>query len=145
MIQIRLMTQEDIEQVSEIEKATFSMPWSKEALRQSLNQRGSIYVVAVEDEKVIGYCGLWNIAGEGNINNVAVVKSHRGRHIASQMLKKLIELGNKEGIEAYTLEVRTSNEPAIFLYKKFGFTIEGIRKDYYESPKEDAYIMWYRP
>lgn len=145
MIQIRLMTKEDIEQVSEIEKITFSMPWSKEALLQSLELKGSIYLVACEEEKIVGYCGLFNIVNEGNINNVAVLNEYRGRHIATAMLKKLIELGKQTQITAYTLEVRTSNEPAIQLYLKFGFTIEGIRKNYYENPTEDAYIMWYYP
>lgn len=145
MIQIRLMTKEDIEQVSEIEKITFSMPWSKEALLQSLEQTGSIYLVACDEDKIVGYCGLWNIVNEGNINNVAVLNQYRGKHIATTMLKKLIELGNQMKINAYTLEVRTSNEPAIKLYLKFGFIIEGIRKNYYENPTEDAYIMWYYP
>lgn len=145
MIQIRLMTKEDIEQVSEIEKITFSMPWSKEALLHSLEQKGSIYLVACDEDKIVGYCGLWNIVNEGNINNVAVLDEYRGRHIATEMLKQLVELGNQQQINAYTLEVRTSNEPAIQLYLKFGFTIEGIRKKYYEHPIEDAYIMWYYP
>lgn len=145
MIWIRLMTKEDIEQVSKIEKITFSMPWSKEALIQSLEQKGSIYLVACDEDKIVGYCGLWNIVNEGNINNVAVLNEYRGRQIATTMLKKLIELGNQMQINAYTLEVRTSNEAAIQLYLKLGFIIEGTRKNYYESPTEDAYIMWYYP
>ncbi|WP_099466742.1 ribosomal protein S18-alanine N-acetyltransferase [Konateibacter massiliensis] len=145
MIEIRLMREDDIIQVNEIEKAVFSMPWSIEDLRASLAQKGSIYVVACDGSRVVGYCGLWNIVGEGNINNVAVDKEYRGRHIAFDMLLKLIEIGNKEGVEAYTLEVRESNETAIHLYKKLGFTEEGIRKNYYEHPAENAIIMWYRP
>lgn len=145
MIEFRLMTNDDIEQVSQIEQITFSMPWSKEALKDSLNQNKSIYMVACEKEQIVGYCGLWNIVGEGNINNVAVLEQYRGRHIATQMLTKLMEYGSKENISDYTLEVRAGNVAAITLYQNLGFTIEGIRKDYYEHPKEDAYIMWLRP
>lgn len=145
MIQIRLMTKEDIEQVSELEKAAFSMPWSKEGLEKSFLRQGSIYIVACEDNVIVGYCGLWNIVNEGNINNVAVAQNYRGRHIAFEMLKKLMELGNQQKIEAYTLEVRMSNQPAIRLYHKLGFKIEGLRKNYYDHPKEDALIMWFRP
>jgi [ribosomal protein S18]-alanine N-acetyltransferase len=145
MIQIRWMTMDDLEQVSEIEQNTFSMPWSKKGLEDSLKKKGSIYIVACDGDVIVGYCGLWNILNEGNINNVAVTRNYRGKHIAFDMLKKLIELGRREKIEAFTLEVRTSNEPAIKLYQKLGFSVEGIRKNYYDSPKEDALIMWYRP
>jgi len=58
------------------------------------------------------------------------------------MLTKLIELGNEQNIEAYTLEVRQSNEAAIKLYQKLGFANAGIRKNFYDNPKEDAIIMW---
>lgn len=144
MIQIRLMTEKDIFQVSEIEKETFSQPWSLEAFRESLNREDTIYIVACEAETIVGYCGLWNIVNEGDINNVAVAQNHRGQQIGFQMLTKLIELGNAQNIEAYTLEVRKSNEAAIKLYQKIGFVCEGIRKNFYDSPKEDAIIMWYR-
>jgi ribosomal-protein-alanine N-acetyltransferase len=144
MIKTRLMTEQDIEQVSEIEKATFTQPWSEAAFRDSLNREDTIYVVAYEENAVVGYCGLWNIVNEGNINNVAVSQKYRGQQIGFEMLTKLIELGNAQNIEAYTLEVRKSNEAAIKLYEKLGFVNEGIRKDFYDNPIEDAFIMWYR-
>lgn len=138
------MTEQDIEQVSEIEKATFTQPWSEAAFRDSLNREDTIYVVAYEENAVVGYCGLWNIVNEGNINNVAVSQKYRGQQIGFEMLTKLIELGNAQNIEAYTLEVRKSNEAAIKLYEKLGFVNEGIRKNFYDNPIEDAFIMWYR-
>lgn len=144
MIKTRLMTKQDIEQVSEIEKATFTQPWSEAAFRDSLNREDTIYVVAYEENAVVGYCGLWNIVNEGNINNVAVSQKYRGQQIGFEMLTKLIELGNTQNIEAYTLEVRKSNEAAIKLYEKLGFVNEGIRKNFYDNPIEDAFIMWYR-
>jgi ribosomal-protein-alanine N-acetyltransferase len=142
MINISYMTEEDIEQVSEIEKATFSLPWSAQAFKDSINRTDTIYLVACEEDTIVGYCGLWNIVNEGNINNVAVALKYRGQQIGFKMLTKLIELGNEQNIEAYTLEVRKSNEAAIKLYQKLGFNNVGIRKNFYDNPKEDAIIMW---
>lgn len=144
MIRTRLMMEQDIEQVSEIENASFSMPWSKQDFIDSIDREDTIYLVAYEDDKIKGYCGLWNIVNEGNINNVAVAPMYRGNQIGFQMLSRLIEIGNEKNIEAYTLEVRKSNESAIKLYEKLGFVQEGIRKNFYEEPIEDAIIMWYR-
>lgn len=144
MIQIRLMRAEDINQVHEIENKTFSMPWSKIALKESFERPDGIHVVACEEEKVVGYCSLFNIVNEGNINNVAVDKNYRGRQIGFSMLTQLIKIGNEKNIEAYTLEVRRSNTRAIKLYHKLGFKTEGLRKNFYENPKEDALIMWLR-
>lgn len=142
MINIRYMTEEDIEQVSEIEKATFSFPWSAQAFKDSINRTDTIYLVACEGNTIVGYCGLWNIVNEGNINNVAVSSKYRGQQVGFKMLTRLIELGNEQNIEAYTLEVRQSNEVAIKLYQKLGFSNEGVRKNFYDNPKEDAIIMW---
>lgn len=144
MLNIRLMIETDIEQVSEIENATFSSPWSRQDFIDSLIREDTIYLVAYEEDKILGYCGLWNIVNEGNINNVAVAKEYRGSQIGFKMLTRLIELGNAQKIEAYTLEVRQSNNAAIKLYQKLGFVEEGLRKNFYENPKEDAIIMWKR-
>ncbi|PXV86735.1 ribosomal-protein-alanine N-acetyltransferase [Lachnotalea glycerini] len=141
---IRLMTDRDIEQVSKIENETFSMPWSKDAFREFLKRKDTIYIVAEVNNEIVGYCGLWNIVQEGNINNFAVNKQYRKKHIGFEMLTKLIEIGNEQRINAYTLEVRQSNVAAIRLYHKIGFREDGIRKNFYESPREDAIIMWYR-
>lgn len=138
------MTDRDIEQVSKIENETFSMPWSKDAFREFLKRKDTIYIVAEVNNEIVGYCGLWNIVQEGNINNFAVNKQYRKKHIGFEMLTKLIEIGNEQRINAYTLEVRQSNVAAIRLYHKIGFREDGIRKNFYESPREDAIIMWYR-
>ncbi|MFA9377699.1 MAG: ribosomal protein S18-alanine N-acetyltransferase [Lachnotalea sp.] len=144
MIRIRNMTRADIVQVSKIEEETFSSPWSADSFVDSLGRKDAIYIVACEDECIVGYCGLYNIVNEGNINNVAVSKLFRGQQIGFLMLTRLIELGNAQNIEAYTLEVRRSNEAAIKLYEKLKFIKEGIRKNFYNNPNEDAIIMWYR-
>lgn len=144
MIMVRLMEENDTTEVAAIEKEVFSMPWSKQAFSDALQDTKALYLVAEENDRIVGYCGVYNIVGEGDITNVAVAESERGRGIAGKMLTGLLEEGSAHGIEAFTLEVRSSNAPAIHLYEKLGFVTEGIRKNFYEKPTEDALIMWKR-
>lgn len=142
---IRKMTEVDLTEVCEIEKETFSDPWSREDFADSLKNGSNGYLVAEVDDHVAGYCGYWGIAGEGYIYNVAVKKEHRNRKIGNSMLKALLEDAKGRGITSVTLEVRCSNEAAIHLYESLGFKASGIRKDFYTKPKEDAVIMWLNP
>lgn len=141
-MEIRRMTEADLPQVCEIENGTFSDPWSEEDFRKSLLDDKNDYLVVDIEGNIAGYCGYWGVAGEGDIFNVAVKKEYRRRHIGETMLKALIKMGVERGITSFTLEVRSSNEPAILLYESLGFERAGIRKDFYSKPKEDAVIMW---
>ena len=87
---------------------------------------------------------MTHIGLEGDIHNVMVTSKYRGRGIATQMMTVLLEEGQKQGIEEFTLEVRVSNAAAIKVYEKMGFVSEGIRPRFYEQPVEDAMIMWKR-
>ena len=138
---IRPMTEMDLEEVAILEKEIFSTPWSKESFRESLAQSYSHFFVA-EEEKIVGYCGVHNLGGDGEITHVAVDSLFRGRGIALQMLDYAMRETSKAGVEAFTLEVRASNIPAIALYEKLGFVSKGVRKNFYENPTEDAVIMW---
>ena len=92
--------------------------------------------------KVIGYAGIWKIADEGHITNVAVEPLHRRKSVGDMLIAALIEVTEEQGITRHTLEVRKSNISAIRLYEKHDFKIEGERKAYYEDNGEDALIMW---
>jgi len=142
MIEIRVMEDKDLKQVAEIEKQTFSCPWSYSGFQDSIKREDRIYLVAAEEERIIGYCGLWIIFDEGEITKVAIDKSFRNRGIGRQLLETLFTFSKKTKVTSFTLEVRASNKPAIHLYEKLGFKSEGIRKDFYERPVEDAIIMW---
>ena len=142
MLEIRKMELSDLDQVMEIERISFSVPWTRQDFADSIQKPSAIYLVAVEDGVVAGYCGLWGILDEGDINNVAVSPEYRGRNIGTKLLEQLFEYGGKAGITAYTLEVRAGNGPAIALYHKAGFKEAGVRKNYYTAPAEDALIMW---
>lgn len=143
-IAVRQLREEDIEALSRIEAESFSMPWSAEAFRDLLTRPYCTYLVALADGCVAGCCGYTDICHEANIDNVVVGPAYRNHGIAQAMVRELIETGRRAGVEAFTLEVRISNLPAIHLYEKFGFVSEGIRPDFYEKPREDANIMWLR-
>ena len=145
MISIRELRYEDVDAVCSLEEEAFSMPWHKQSFIEMIENKDALYLVAIEDNQVVGCCGLRSIVGEGDISNIVVKKECQGRGIAQLMLKELMETGNKRfQIESFTLEVRLSNQNAIHIYEKLGFNSEGIRRNFYEKPTEDAMIMWKR-
>lgn len=143
-ITIRRLCNEDLEAVSRIEAASFSMPWPLSAFEGVLRDSNSLYLVAEVQGQVAGCCGLTDILGEGDINNVAVDPGFRGNGIARRLMAELLKQGRAMGIEEFTLEVRVSNTAAIRIYEELGFVSEGIRPGFYEKPREDAMIMWLR-
>lgn len=141
-LKIRLMEAGDAAEVSAIEAANFSIPWKEKDFLDSIVLPHTVYVAALLGDKVVGYCGCYQSLEEAEIVNVAVDESVRGRHIGHKMIEKMIEEGRKLGICSYMLEVRASNAPAIALYESLGFKNLGVRKNFYDLPKEDAIIMW---
>ena len=139
---IRKMQPEDLAEVCKIEKDNFSLPWSEKSFLESMEREDTVFLVALEDEDVAGYIGCYCIAGAGEITNVAVKASHRRKGIGGKLLQKLYEEGAALDAQEYFLEVRESNEAAIGLYLRQGFVKEGIRKNFYEKPVENAVIMW---
>lgn len=139
---IRNMTETDLDQVCKIEQVTFTDPWSKTSFLESISDSNNYYLVAELDGSIVGYCGYYGVAGEAYIYNVAVGKDFQRQGIGYLMLDELIKQATGRGITSMTLEVRESNQPAIGLYERLGFTQEGIRKDFYTKPIENAIIMW---
>lgn len=144
MIKVRAMECEDVECVSEIEAQVFSMPWKADDFIEMIEAPYAYYYVALYDGNIIGTAGLRNIAGEGEITNVAVQKEYRRMGVADALMIRVLQEGTTLGIMDYTLEVRESNKAAVALYGKYGFVVEGIRKDFYDKPTESALIMWKR-
>ena len=141
-IVVKRMQQEDLPAVCEIEKDNFSMPWSETSFLDSMERTDTVFLTAFADGEVAGYLGCYCVAGEGEITNVAVKDSCRRRGIGGMLLQKLYEEGALLDCHEFFLEVRESNEAAIGLYTRSGFTKEGIRKNFYEKPVENALIMW---
>ena len=142
MLEIKKMLSEDAAEVAAIERMIFSQPWSEKGFLDSLESPDTLYFVVKVQGVIFGYCGLLQSFEEADITNVAVHPEWRGRGIAYQMLQTLMEQGKTRGIERYTLEVRVSNASAIHVYEKLGFTSVGVRKNFYDMPREDAMIMW---
>ncbi|MDP4153195.1 MAG: ribosomal protein S18-alanine N-acetyltransferase [Bacillota bacterium] len=130
-----------IDALAEIEKVCFSTPWSHQLIENELSNPMAVYVVAEEEGNPIGYAGMINVLGSGEIMSVAVLPEYRGRGIATKLLNALISHARDSEIEEMYLEVRSSNENAKKLYEKFGFKETGLRQNYYENPREDAVLM----
>ena len=135
------MTWEHIEQISEIECISFSLPWSMDAFKSELTNPYARYFVAVAEGVVAGYIGCHFLLGEGYITNVAVAPPYRRMGIGEALIRELIAYCEKENGDFVTLEVRRSNSSAISLYEKMGFRAVGERKKYYSEPVEDALLM----
>lgn len=144
MLQIHNMQKENLEQIAQIEKISFSMPWSEKSFEEALDNPNAFYIVAEEEGRVAGYCGAYLILDEADVNQVAVDSSRQNQGIGRKLMEALLERLEQAGASAVTLEVRKSNRAAIALYESLGFITEGIRKNFYEKPVEDALIMWKR-
>lgn len=140
-IVIRRAVSSDLEVIARLEIETSSHPWSKESLLHDISESDiAIVVVAEEDEEILGYADVWNIAGEGQLNNIAVFSRARGRHIGQALMETLFDILNQVGSVEMSLEVRKSNIVARTMYEKLGFISLGIRPGYYEDNNEDAII-----
>ena len=142
---IREMSASDVDAVAALEAEIFSMPWSAQWFADTLCREDVLFLVACEEETLLGYVGVYCTADEGEITNVAVVQSARNRGIGRELLLEMIKRIEQRGISRLVLEVRVSNDPAIRLYEKQGFAVMGKRKNFYEKPTEDAYVMVREP
>lgn len=140
------MDESHVNGVYELSKECFSIPWTLDSINNELNNQLAKYIIAqdLSTEEVVGFVGVWIIAGEGDITNIAVSPKYRKKGIASELLINLFDLCKTFNCEDITLEVRASNIAAQNLYKKFNFKEEGLRKGYYSDNGEDAIIMWKR-
>ena len=136
------MTSAHLDQVAEIEQLCFSDPWSRRMLSEHLeNECAATLVAQGEDGTVLGYAGLLVVLDEGYITNVAVRPEYRRQGIAGKLLEVFHRFAEGNKMAFLTLEVRDSNASARALYTKHGFREVGVRKNYYDHPKEDAIIM----
>mgnify|MGYP003289171239 CR=1 FL=1 len=140
---VRQMTEEDVAAVAALEAENFSRPWSYEAFFKTLSDENYIVIIAKETDALLGYCVLLCTGEEADITNVCTAPEARGRGVATGMLTALMEEGKSRGVAAFFLEVRESNTPARSLYTKLGFEEIGLRKNYYEEPREHAVLMKY--
>lgn len=136
------VTAAHIPQIEALERQCFSMPWTAELLQSQMKGSQHEFIAAVSPEgNVLGYVGMMYVLDEGYISNVAVSPEHRRQGIADKLIDRLCIICEGLSLSFVTLEVRAGNAPAIALYEKHGFRRVGLRKNYYERPKEDALLM----
>lgn len=139
-IEIKEMTKEHLEQIKNVLQEQFDEFWNANVLKTELENPLSKYIVAIYNNNVVGYAGIWRAIDEGHITNIVTRKDKRNNKIATQMLEKIIKMTEDEKLKCVTLEVNIKNENAIKLYKKFNFKEVGKRKKYYNNI-DDAIIM----
>ena len=143
MIEITDVREEQLYEIEALERRCFSVPWTREMLQSQLGP-GHVFLAAVENGRVAGYVGMMTVLDEGYISNVAVEPEKRRCGIADALLRELERRARAMDLSFMTLEVRQSNAPAIALYEKHGFLRVGVRRGYYEQPREDAVLMTLR-
>lgn len=141
MIRLEQMTDAHVAQIARLEKQCFSDPWSENSVASELNNRLSLWLVALDGATVAGYIGSQSVGDEADMMNVAVHPDYRRRGIARELVMGLVAALGEKGVHSLALEVRASNAPAIALYEQLGFTQVGRRPNYYRNPKEDALIL----
>ena len=141
MIRLEKMTAAHVSQVAELEKICFSDPWSEKSIEAELSCGLSLWRVALEEDKVVGYVGSQTVIDQTDMMNIAVHPQYRRQGIAEKLIAALVDGLKAKGSHGLMLEVRASNLPAISLYEKLGFTQVGRRPNYYRNPNEDALIL----
>lgn len=150
MIDVREMVIEqihderDLDDVSALEAAAFTNPWTREMLAGELarNPFARVYVLRLPGARVAAFCACWLVVDELHINTIAVAEAHRRQGLALALMRHILTAVSSEGVKRATLEVRRSNEAAQRLYEKLGFVHAGVRSGYYTQPDEDALILW---
>jgi ribosomal-protein-alanine N-acetyltransferase len=147
MVSIIPFAKEHLDEIFKIENECFGDPWSKKMFVDLFGFDYTISYVAVDkaaagdNTEIAGYLIAYDLFTEIEIMNIAVKESKRRGRIATKLFDAVFEYAKENNVEEFILEVRPSNTGAIGLYKKLGFEIDGIRKNYYKNPKEDAVLM----
>ena len=134
----------DLDAVAALEAATFSNPWTREALAKELTPptAARVYVLRLPEDRVAAFCSCWVIADELHVNTIAVRETLRRQGMGRTLMAHVLDEVRREGVTRATLEVRRSNLAAQALYASLGFATAAVRPQYYTHPEEDALILW---
>ena len=137
----REMLTEDLDQVMEIEKDLMSPPWTREGFFTLLIKDENMFFVVEEKGRILGYCSMQTVLDEGDILNVVVARDRQKEGIGYFLVDSMLMMAAARGIHIVHLEVRESNGSARRLYQRLGFKEDGLRKNYYTEPVENAVLM----
>lgn len=137
----RRVEKEDMQQIASLEKETFSDAWSIVGLQETLEQEHAFITVAEEDSKVVAYCIVYHVMDEGEIARIAVNRENRRQGVGQGLLDYTCDCCREKELQRLLLDVRESNVGARAFYKQYGFVEDGIRKNFYDNPKENAVLM----
>ena len=140
-LEYRFATEEDLQQIFEIEQSVMPCPWSMKSFQEAFSSDYSFILVAVDDYRICGFSVLYITAPEAELPDIVVAKEYQGKGVGKGLLKRTIDEASSKGVESIFLEVRVSNAPARGLYDSFGFEEIGTRKYFYSNPVEDAICM----
>jgi ribosomal-protein-alanine N-acetyltransferase len=141
-LSVERMRPADLDEVVAIERASFSMPWSRGAFLYEMEQNQvARCLVMREGARVVAYVCVWEVADELHVTNIAVHPRERRRGLGRQLLGVLLDDAARRALRIVVLEVRPSNAEAIGLYESFGFRVVGRRRGYYYDTGEDALVM----
>ncbi|TRM11382.1 ribosomal-protein-alanine N-acetyltransferase [Lentibacillus cibarius] len=140
---IRKVNSADIDDIVNVEQASFSSPWPKEIMLQEIvdNHHAHYYGMFLNGQ-MIGYAGMWHVIDDAQITTISVIPSFRGKKLGEKLFLYVIEQAMYMGAKRLSLEVRASNTTAQRMYRKFGLVPGGVRKNYYTDNQEDAIVMW---
>lgn len=141
MLNVRKMKESDVEVVANLEKLYFTDAWSEKSILETMQQPHAFILVAEEEDIVVGYCIVYYSMEEAEIARIAVAASNRKQGVGQELLRAACRTGIQQGVERLLLDVRESNESALRFYRAFGFAEDGIRKNFYQNPKEHAVLM----
>lgn len=141
---IRRMEEKDLPLIADLEKVCFTENWSYGILEAGLHSPYDAYFVLEQDGRILGYANLRILAGEGEIQRIAVLPEVRRLGAGRKLMDAMVAHARENQVYAVTLEVRETNRAARNLYESYGFAAEAVRKGYYHNPSEDAIIMWLR-
>lgn len=141
VIEIKKDQQEYISQIAALESEIFPDPWSEKSIEETLeNPQARIWAI-ISSQALLGYVIFYYVLDEGEIARIATSPEHRRQGLAARLLEKMRAFSHEQNITRWLLDVRKSNEPAIHFYEAAGFVRDGVRKNFYANPAEDAILM----
>ena len=141
MPKFRKATEEDIKHIAMLEADIFSDTWTVQGIRETFSQKQTFIIVAEDESMLAGYCIVYYVMDEAEIARIAVSPALRRQGVGRGLLDYTCKCCLEERIGRLLLDVRESNQGAVAFYRQYGFAEDGIRRNFYDNPQENAVLM----